>query len=367
MNAPLVDQIADVVLYEGYLLYPYRPTVKNRQRWTFGGLYPRSYSEAQRGTDPWMSQTECLVQTPSPKAFVGCSASTATGGFPEFGARRAPYKMADETSEAASPRAEGTTLSVRVRFLQLQLRRVERAGFSPTDADGLSVWQEAVEREIDTGEHELAELVATPLTHAFAFPGRCQRESAPDPGDTIVREQEPIAGSIELAAERAEEGLYKVTVKVFNTTPFELAGKKSRDEALLKSLVSTNAILVVRGGEFVSSTDPPEPWRAIAAGCRNIGAWPVLVGELGERNTMLSAPIILYDYPQIAPESPGDLFGSTEIDEILTLRILTLTDDEKKAMANIDERARTLLKRTESMAREQLMGLHCTVRGLRPL
>ena len=46
MNQALVDRIVNAVLYEGYLLYPYRPSVKNRQRWTFGGLYPRSYCEA---------------------------------------------------------------------------------------------------------------------------------------------------------------------------------------------------------------------------------------------------------------------------------------------------------------------------------
>ena len=82
---------------------------------------------------------------------------------------------------------------------------------------------------------------------------------------------------------------------------------------------------------------------------------------------MLSSPIILYDYPQIAPESPGDLFDATEIDEILTLRILTLTEDEKRAMSDVDDRARALLERTESLAREQLMGLHGTIRGLRPI
>jgi hypothetical protein len=329
MNAGLVDQIANAVLYEGYLLYPYRPSVKNRQRWTFGGLYPRSYSEAQQGTDPWMSQTECLVQA------------------------------AEEA---------GADLGVRIRFLQLQVRRVERTGVSPTDAadpGDPSAWQEAVEREIDTGRHDLAAIVARPRTRAFTFPGRREREPAPD--GAIIREQEPIAGSVEISAERVEEGLYKVTVKVFNHTPFEQANPKSRDEALLHALVSTHAILGICGGEFVSSIDPPDAWRELAAGCRNIGAWPVLVGEPGERHTMLSAPIILYDYPQIAPESPGDLFDSTEIDEILTLRILTLTDDEKRAMASVDERARALLERTESMALEQLMGLHGTVRGLRPL
>jgi hypothetical protein len=326
VNVPLVDQIADAVLYEGYLLYPYRPSVKNRQRWTFGGLYPRSYSEANQASDPWMSQTECLVE----------------GG-------------------------ERTGLSVRVRFLQLQTRRVERAENASTNPGGPSVWQEAVEREIDTGDHELAALVVRPQARAFTFPWWQERDPSPGPHGTIIREQEPIAGSVEISAERVDEGLYKVTVKVFNTTPFEPAPPRSRDEAQLQSIVSTHAILVIRGGAFVSSIDPPKPWREIAAGCKNIGAWPVLVGEPGERETMLSAPIILYDYPQIAPESPGDLFDSTEIDEILTLRILTLTDDEKKEMAAVDERARALLERTESIAREQLMGLHGTIRSLLPL
>jgi hydrogenase maturation protease len=113
--------------------------------------------------------------------------------------------------------------------------------------------------------------------------------------------------------------------------------------------------------------DPPEPYRAIAATCRNVGVWPVLVGEPGARDTILAAPIILYDYPQVAPESPGDLFDATEIDEILTLRILTLTEDEKRAMRDVDARARALLERTESLARDQLMALHGTIRGLRPI
>ena len=113
--------------------------------------------------------------------------------------------------------------------------------------------------------------------------------------------------------------------------------------------------------------DPPEHWREAAAGCRNVGTWPVLVGEEEQKDTMLSAPIILYDYPRVAPESPGDLFDCTEIDEILTLRILTLTEDEKREMSAVDGRARALLERTEALAREQLLGLHGAVRGLRPL
>jgi hypothetical protein len=82
---------------------------------------------------------------------------------------------------------------------------------------------------------------------------------------------------------------------------------------------------------------------------------------------MLSSPIILYDYPQIAPESPGDLFDGTEIDEILALRILTMTEEEKDEMRSTDDRARQMLERTESLPMEHLMKLHGTLRELRSL
>ena len=89
---------------------------------------------------------------------------------------------------------------------------------------------------------------------------------------------------------------------------------------------------------FVSLLDPPEDIARAAGACRNIGTWPVLAGREGERSLMLSSPIILYDYPQIAPESAGDFFDGTEIDEILTLRVLTLSDDEKQEVREGDDR-----------------------------
>jgi len=134
----------------------------------------------------------------------------------------------------------------------------------------------------------------------------------------------------------------------------------------MRSLVSMHVIFGVQGGEFVSLTEAPDKWQSCVAECKNIGLWPVLIGTGIEHDTMLACPIILYDYPQLAPESPGDLFDSTEIDEILTLRILTLTDQEKRCAASVDARARDLLARTESLAREQLMNLHGTFRGLTP-
>ena len=131
-------------------------------------------------------------------------------------------------------------------------------------------------------------------------------------------------------------------------------------------MLSTHTILTLTHGEFVSMIDPPSEYREAAAACRNVGTFPVLAGPQSERDCILSSPIILYDYPQVAPESPGDLFDALEIDEILTLRILTLSDQEKAEIRAGDERARRVLERSECMPPEQLMKLHGALRGLRP-
>ena len=308
MSTKLVDDIADAVMYEGYLLYPYRASaVKNRQRWNFGVLYPRAFSEAQLGTDAWMMQTECLART------------------------------------TVMPAA----LSIRVRFLHL----IERT------ADGQS-WQEAAPCEINVPKLYLTELALHPARHLFTFPATSETEGRISP------RREQIQGAIDAEAESLQDGLFKLRVGISNTTAFVDKIGMARDAALMHSLVSTHTILVIDGGEFVSLLDPPLDLRDIAAQCRNIGTFPVLAGEDGQRDTMLSSPIILYDYPQIAPESAGALFDATEIDEILTLRIMTLTDDEKLEMHG-DDRARKILERTESMPPEQLMKMHGALRGLR--
>ncbi len=343
MNRALVDQIASAVLYEGYILYPYRPSVKNRQRWTFGGLVPRGYSQSQGETDPWEMQTECLV--------VG---------------------EAD------------TVVSVSVRFLQLIGRLVgtfpapreewPEEGTVPWQiVESLRVgdqvlytWQEAVEQTIDLGESRLAELAAKARRQEFALEPQRQREPVRDPAGmvvgAVVRERRRVEGAVEVSTAEASDGVFRVTVKIQNQTPVENRSALSREEALMHGLASTHAVLSVRDGEFVSLIDPPEAYRQAAAACRNVGCWPVLVGDEEDKHTILSAPIILYDYPQIAPESPGDLFDGTEIDEILTLRIMTLTDEEKAAMAAVDERARAMLARTNSLEKEQMLALHGTFR-----
>jgi len=349
VNLELVDKIARAVLYEGYMLYPYRPSsVKNQQRWNFGVLYPRAYSELQTGSDAWSVQTECLV----------------------------------EGSVLAA-------LEVRVKFLQMVARSVGQLETTvhelPSDqipdfhpVEKLEVngrifqpWQEAVEREVCLPICSMETLSSQPLLHSFIFPEEKQYEPIADATGKVpailIRERDLISGEITVTATSVGAELFKVCVSVRNTSTLENSSLLSREQALLRSLVSAHTIMGVQDGKFVSAVDPPEALREPAATCKNVGTWPVLVGIEGQRDTVLSSPIILYDYPQIAPESSGDLFDGTEIDEILSLRIMTLTDEEKREMRESDERASQILERTESLPVEQLMKLHGVLRGLRPV
>ncbi len=199
------------------------------------------------------------------------------------------------------------------------------------------------------------------------FPAaRTVEHSANAPGTEIIREQQAISGSFILSAGQVDTNLFKLIVEIENTTPETGTVTSRRDAILFQSFVSTHTILQVHQGAFVSLLEPPEAWQAFVKECQNIRTWPILVGNAGERNTMLSSPIILYDYPQIAPESPGPLFDGGEIDEILSLRILTLSDEEKEQMRQ-DERTREILERTEALTPAQFMKMHGTIRDLRPI
>jgi hypothetical protein len=336
MNTHLIDAIAKAVLYEGYMLYPYRPSsVKNRQRFNFGVLYPKLYSEAQTGSDAWTMQTECLVECASP---------------------------AIET-----PTIENPTIEIRVRFLKL-VARTSRDIAVTTSAP----WQEAIECEVIVPPHNLSALVAAPLQWNFVFPAKQESDDLRDENGEISgridRIQQSVQGTVLVDATRVADDLFKLQVQVKNLTPLESnPDQTSRDSALMQSLVSAHALLGAVNGQFVSLLEPPEDLKNLADSCHNVGAWPVLVGAEGERDTLLASPIILYDYPQIAPESPGDLFDGTEIDEILALRIMTMTDDEKREMRGTDDRARKILERTEALPVEHLAKLHGTLRELRSL
>jgi hydrogenase maturation protease len=322
MNLNHADQIAKAVLYEGYMLYPYRPSsVKNRQRFNFGVLYPQVYSEAQGGVDPYSLRTECLV----------CGTAD-------------------------------TLLEVRLRFLQLQLRHSQ----PDSTASMPGGWQEAIEREVTIPTFALVKVAVQVVTETFGFPAQTTIDVDPQSGAQIARCQLELRGEVQLVVQQVRDDLFKVAVDVRNTSALE-ASDPNRDSALLQSLVSMHAVLGVGGGEFVSLLEPPPELQEVAGQCRNIGVWPVLVGDANQRDTLLASPIILYDYPQIAPESAGDLFDGTEIDEILSLRIMTLSDEEKREIRGSDERARQIVERTDNMPPEQFMKLHGAVRGLRPL
>jgi hypothetical protein len=150
--------------------------------------------------------------------------------------------------------------------------------------------------------------------------------------DGVVQETGP-GPVVDYSSERVAGGRWRLTVEIVNTGSATFSG--------------THAILRTRRGRFISAREPE------AAGCENVGTWPVLVGD----DAILSSPIILDDNPRIAPESPGDLFDGGEIDGLLTLNILALTDDEKAEMRE-DPRTRAILERTESLTREQLLALH---------
>ena len=172
---------------------------------------------------------------------------------------------------------------------------------------------------------------------------------------------------IEVSVRALHDGWSRISVRISNCGAFDVpqtdaAAWPARQAALRRSPVSAHAILRVPAGEFVSLLDPPEELRPLTSECSNIGLWPVLAGDAATRDTMLASPIILYDYPQIAPESAGALFDGTEIDEILSLRILALTEDEKREMRETDPKARLLLERTEALDAEQWLRLHGVMR-----
>ena len=330
-----VKKIAEAVLYEGYMLWPYRRSArKNQQRWTFGGVYPRAYSEARGEDDPWIMQTQCLV-------------------------------LGDEE----------TAVEVKVRFLHVVERKVnQRSGETLEFVEELRVggelylpWDEATEREIAVGRFKLSEL-ESPERIGIDIPAGSREEPLRGPAGeavgALVRGWRTLRGTVKVEAEPLREGIFRVTVRITNTTPW---GGEDRESTLKQTFVSTHTALEVEGGEFVSLIDPAEELREAAEACENLKTWPVLVGEEGERSTMLSSPIILYDYPQIAPESPGDLFDGTEIDQMLILNVLNLTDEEKDEMRASDPRGREILERCESLSPEELMKLSGTFRDIRML
>ncbi len=333
MNLESAEQIANAILYEGYLLYPYRPSsIKNRQRWNFGVVYPREYNAKQGGLEPWTMHTECLV--------------------------------------AGKPDA---ALDITVRFLHLlerSVRPLESIKISPLLQPALADQsrEEGVERRLSYPGLSLGELAKGAIRREIEFGAWEDVEAAPGPLSAQIRRlQKALAGAVLISAEELETGLYKVAVRIENTTPGTAQLSNRHEGIMLHSFISTHTILQAHKAEFISLLETPEPLKEAAGSCQNQNTWPVLLGQAGDSDAMLSSPIILYDYPQIAPESVGPLFDGTEIDEILTLRIMTLSDAEKEELRQGDVVGRELLERTEAMTPEQLMKLHGVIRNLGPV
>jgi hypothetical protein len=357
MNAALIEQVVHAVLYEGYILYPYRAsTKKNRQRFTFGRVYPEAYSVAQGGAEPCAMQTECLLKRGGVAADAAVEISV-----------RFLHPMAREVGELVTPLPElPAALDPAAYRLVPELR---------VDGQLHPAWHEAVERQVLVPVQNLAALVeqgrsggASVLT--FDFPASRTLEpirgnASPQVVGVIVRRQEALAGAIEFRADAVDADVSRITVRILNRTPLPASALHEEEPVLLRLFASTHTVLRAHGeSEFISLLEPPAEYAAAAAACKNIGVWPVLVGEeeKGERDVMLASPIILYDYPKIAPESAGDLCDSGEIDEILSLRIMTLTDEEKHEMRQVDDYARRILERTDALPQESLRAMHGAMR-----
>jgi hypothetical protein len=296
--------VADAVLYEGYVLYPYRASsAKNQSRWQFGVLMPPEY-------------------------------------------------VADDPSERNSCRTElvlearpGARLLVEVRFLHVQHR---------TGGD-LPEWDETVERCIEV-DVPVATLAATPRAWPFSFDAAASLGA-----DGAHRTTGAVNGAVAIGLSElpGPYGALRLTVDVENRTA---AAPSDRDSALRHALVAVHTMLAIDRGRFLSMTDPPEWAVPEVTVCRNIGTWPVLAGS---ERLVLSSPIILGDNPEIAPESPTQLYDATEIDEILTLRTMALTEAEKAAARATDPRAAAVIDQVDALPPEHLDRLHGALRYLR--
>lgn len=359
-----VGKVADAVLLEGYLLYPYRASAqKNQLRWQFGVLTPQVWAE--RAGENWYSRTECLLEPGS---------------------------------------APGAVLRVRLRFLRLRKRRVQRlVGRDYRDTDELVVhdaagaetlhlpWDEGLPEVVDadlpvaelaTAERVVpVELTAArteePITEADGTViGRLVRESWAVRARVVV-DTEPVPGPY---------GALRLRVRVENPGPRDGSVADTdhrngapdsvthglseqgtaRDVALRHSLIAAHSVLALSDGTFLSSTDPPEWARPAVRACVNEHTWPALSGPAEHPNVVLSSPIILPDFPEIAPESPNELFDGCENDEILTLRTMALTDQEKREARATDPRAASLVDAVDSMPPEIFERLHGVIRSMGP-
>jgi hypothetical protein len=332
----MARSVADAVLYEGYVLYPYRASSrKNQVRFQWGVLTPRAYSEAE-GSERWSMRTECLVD-PGP----------------------APV------------------LTVRLRCLQGQHRSIEGptgdGAFEPvpqleTDGAVYVDWDEAIDQVIDLPPLPLRTDEESEYNEAFTLAGGTEWELINDADGSVVgrfvRRRQNVLGLSRLEVSRPDPALpyLKIALTVENASAWT-DGRVHRDDIMNHSLIAVHTMLAVDDGRFISLLDPPEDATEVVRCCHSDGVYPVLIGP---DDVVLASPIILYDHPEVAPQSPGDLYDSLEIDEILALRVMTLTDEEKAEARGTDARAAAIIDRCDDMSAETLSRLHGQMRPVEP-
>ncbi|HUZ22167.1 MAG TPA: hypothetical protein VMV07_00205 [Streptosporangiaceae bacterium] len=331
-------RVADAILYEGYLLYPYRQSAqKNQVRFQFGVLMPPAYGEIDPHESS-ASQTECLLECP-----------------------------------------DDAQVRVLVRFLQLQQRVVQGVcpesgelrdvGALYVDGTEYTCWNEAAEREQQVTVPVGALLGADNNLEFQVGSGETAEDLADASGrlaGRLIRSWAALDGVLRIHAERVAGPYQALRLRIrLENASVPATAPRTRDDGLRCALIAAHALIGVPGGTFLSMTDPPEWAAAAVADCENVGTWPVLAGPEDCRELMLSSPVILYDHPEIAAESAGDLFDATEIDEILTLRTLALTDAEKREARATDSRVAQLMDRLDDLPPEMLERMHGAIRYLR--
>ena len=332
-------RVADAVLYEGYVLFPYRAkSLKSQVRWQFGVVAPKSVAELDPG-ERWSMQTEVLIDS-----------------------------------------SQQPVLDVKLRFLRVQSRTVdELVGSDYRPVTSLTVddriitdWQEAIEEEIDLVDVPLADLIAHGRDIPLEFPASHCTEPITDKAGTVVgrlnRETVPLQCVARVSAEQDDSpfSIVKVRVVIENLTDWAKQGAE-REEFVRYCMAAVHTLLTVRNGSFLSLADPPEFAKPAVAGCVNIGTWPCLIGDEDHRDTILSSPITLSDYPEIAPESEGDFYDATEVDEMLHLFVNTLTEEERAEARGTDPRSAAIMDRVENMPPEMMEKLHGAIRSLRSI
>ncbi|HEX4430413.1 MAG TPA: hypothetical protein VHZ96_14195 [Frankiaceae bacterium] len=324
-------QVADAVLYEGYLLYPYRASSpKNQVRWQFGVLGPPGAAEAGVGEPATMS-TELSLES-----------------------------------------ADIAFINVYVRFLQVQSRVVERCtdkGWQEVDelTVGGTRWipfHEAVSREVPLCNIPLDALDSS-LELSVSAPAGDEFEELCEGSRVVgrlIRRHAALHGTVTLTSRPGTDPrLTVLTVAVQNNTWWsqgDVPGATARDVAARYSFVGTHLLLTAQGTRFLSLLEGPDWTDADVKTFSQSRCWPVLIETDEGSDAVLVAPIILGDHPSIAPESAGDLFDATEIDEILTLRVMTMTEQEKAEARGTDPRAAAILARCDAMTPDELAGLH---------